>query len=120
MNGVDSEVSQILVNVAEEAGCDAHGAIMHLIEGDGAYAGSLYYMGSRTAPDGSRPLLPSTPVRFSEVLPVGVLDDVEADEVRVTATGNEGPAIENLCCYAAIMFWCHGDPIEALEGKWFY
>ena len=138
LKNTDAAVARTLAEAARRADCALHAAILHVEEvcaaeypqdlpygvdlDDGALeAGEVIdsnqWLDDWAAPDGGRPEYGRLPLREGELLPVGALDDVDADdEWESEATGNAGVEIERAYRSAALVLWPRDGAIAALAG----
>ena len=136
LKNTDAAVARTLADAARRADCALHVAILHLEEvcvaeypqdlpygvdlddsdlEAGEVIDSNHWLDDWAAPGGARPDYGRLPLREGELLPVGALDDVDADDEWVSeATGNAGVEIERAYRAAALVLWPRDRAIAAL------
>jgi hypothetical protein len=127
LKNTDAAVARTLADAARRADCALHVAILHLEEvcvaeypqdlpygvdlddsdlEAGEVIDSNHWLDDWAAPGGARPDYGRLPLREGELLPVGAVDDVDADDEWVSeATGNAGVEIERAYRAAALVLW---------------
>ncbi len=140
LKGADAAVARMLESATEQSDCVLYAAVVHVEEyglGELEYHDSTGWGGSQeddewtiievdeachwldswVSPDGSKPDIGKLPLRASELLPVGALDDAEPDEHWVhEASGNEGVSIERAYRRAVLVLWPRETTITVLAA----
>ncbi len=118
LKNADKALVDVLLGAANKADCDIHLALVSIEEsgyaeydryGDyeiGEVTDSRESVATWRRPDGQPCALPSLPLHKEECCPLGVLDDIDSDDVSFTeATGNEGASFERSYRHAAVVLW---------------
>ena len=136
----DAALARILKLAVDRADCVLYAAIMH-IEEEGAlddsssdYFGAwdgdnaehlemgevfdgYYWLDGWVGQDGGQPALGKISLNPEELLPTGMLDEVEPDQQWVNeATGNAGITLERAYRHAAFVIWPRRRTLDILAG----
>ena len=136
----DAALAGVLKLAADRADCELYAAIMHIEEegalddSSGGYFGGwdgddaehlemgevydgYYWLDGWVGRDGGQPALGKITLNPEELLPTGILDEVEPDEQWVNeATGNAGITLERAYRHAAFVIWPRRRTLDILTG----
>lgn len=139
LKNTDAVVAQVLGQAADAAGCDLHGAVLHIEESGSAVLESTFgswdtepvagtelesvevrwvYLQGWVARDGSRPPLGNVPIDDGELHPPGALEDARPDEeILEEYQGNYGPTVEHIYRLAALVVWPSAKTVDIVASS---